>query len=322
MNMSGVKVLITGITGFVGSHLAELLLAEKENVHGAILFGDSAGNIEHIRNNLHLHECDLKNAFAVKELIDKIKPDHIYHLAAQSFVKTSWDSPVDTFTTNVVGTLNLFEAVRAAGIKPRILLSGSGEEYGLVSGDELPVKETDPLKPVSPYAVSKITQDFLGYQYFKSCGIPTIRIRAFNMTGPRRGEDFVDSNFARQLVLIEKKMKDPVLEVGNLDPRRDFTDVRDAVKAYWLAMNKCEAGEAYNVCSGKAVKIHDLLDMLIRISGVEARVKQDKGRMRPADIDIMQGDNSKIRKATGWKPEIPLEKSLRDLLDYWRGIIT
>jgi GDP-4-dehydro-6-deoxy-D-mannose reductase len=316
------KALITGISGFVGSHMAEFLLGKNEEVCGTIRYRSRMENIEGIKDKIELYECDIKDAVAMRELIEKLKPDQIYHLAAQSYVKASWSSPAETFMINVIGALNLFEAVRAAKISPRILLVGSSEEYGLVMKDELPIKETNPLRPLSPYAVSKISQDLLGYQYFKSYGIQIIRTRAFNLTGPRRGDVFVDSNFAKQIVMIERKKREPVLEVGNLEAYRDFTDVRDIVRAYWMAMNKCDAGEVYNISSGKATRIKDILDMLIKISGIKVEIKQDTQRMRPSDEPIIQGDNSKFREKTGWQPEISLERSLKDLLDHWRKNLT
>jgi len=312
------KILITGISGFVGSHLAEFMLGKKENVFGTIRYRSRMENIETIKDKIELIECDIKDAVAIRELIDKIRPDRIYHLAAQSYVKASWTAPTETFMTNVNGTLNLFEAIRATKINPRVLLSGSSEEYGLVNKNELPIKETNPLRPFSPYAVSKISQDYLGYQYFKSYNMQIIRTRAFNLTGPRRGDVFVDSNFAKQIVMIEKKKMEPVIKVGNLEAYRDFIDVRDVVRAYWLAMNKCDIGEVYNIASGQATRIGDILDMLIKISGVTVEVKQDPQRIRPSDEPIIQGDNTKFKEKTGWQPEIPLERSLKDLLDYWR----
>ncbi|MFC1559536.1 GDP-mannose 4,6-dehydratase [Candidatus Margulisiibacteriota bacterium] len=312
------KALITGVTGFVGSHLAELLLEKKAQVSATYRWRSRMENIEAFRDKIELHECDIRDAVAVRSLIDKVKPDHIYHLAAQSFVGASWVAPAETLSTNIMGELNLFEAVKAAGINPRILVAGSSEEYGLVKKDEVPVSEDNPLRPLSPYAVSKVTQDFLGYQYFKSYGIPIIRTRAFNHTGPRRGDVFVCSNFAKQIVMMEKKMMKPVLVVGNLKAKRDFTDVRDMIRAYWLAINKCDAGDVYNIASGNSISIKELIDIFIRISGVKFEVKSDPQKMRPSDVEILQGDSSKFRKKTGWKPEIPFEQTLKDLLDYWR----
>ena len=194
----------------------------------------------------------------------------------------------------------------------------SSEEYGLVKPDEVPIKETNPLRPLSPYGVSKIAQDMLSYQYAKSYGMKIVITRGFNHTGPRRGSVFVASNFAKQIVEIEKGKKKPVIEVGNLEAKRDFTDVRDMVRGYWLAVQKGVPGERYNLCSGKAISIQELLDMLLKLSTVEITVKQDPSRMRPSDVQILLGDNTKFKELTGWSPEIPFEKTLKDLLDYWR----
>ncbi len=221
-------------------------------------------------------------------------------------------------TTNIIGELNVFEAVRELGINPVIQIAGSSEEYGLVEEDELPVKETNPLRPLSPYAVSKVGQDLLGYQYYKSYGLDIIRTRGFNHSGPRRGEVFVCSNFAKQIARIEKKKQEPVVYVGNLEAIRDFTDVRDIVKAYWLATEKGEPGEVYNICSGKGYKIEEVLDILLGLTKERIKVKKDPKRMRPSDVPVLIGDCKKFRGITGWKPEIPFERTLEDLLNYWR----
>jgi GDP-4-dehydro-6-deoxy-D-mannose reductase len=260
----------------------------------------------------------MRDYHSVRKVINDIKPEKIFHLAAQSFVPTSWHAPQETLTTNIVGELNIFEAVREAGINPWIQLACSSEEYGLVHEDEVPIKETNPLRPLSPYGVSKVTQDLLGYQYFQSYGLKVVRTRAFNHEGPRRGDVFVTSNFAKQIAEIEAGKKEPVIYVGNLDARRDYTDVRDIVRAYWLATEKCEPGEVYNICSGRDWKIKDMLAYLLKQSKVKVEIKQDPARMRPSDVQILLGDNSKFVKQTGWQPEIPFEKTLEDILNYWR----
>ena len=317
-----VKVLITGITGFVGSHLADYLLSLGSiEIYGIERWRSRTENIEHIRDKINLVGCDIRDSISVTETIGKIKPDKIFHLAAQSFVPSSWQAPQESLTTNIIGELNVFEAVRAVNINPVIQIAGSSEEYGLVLPDELPIKETNPLRPLSPYAVSKVGQDFLGYQYYKSYNMNIIRTRAFNHTGPRRGEVFASSNFAKQIVEIEKKKREPVIFVGNLDARRDFSDVRDVVRAYWLATEKCLPGEVYNISSGKALSIKEMLDLLLKISKVKVEIKQDSARMRPSDVNVLLGDNTKFCKQTGWKPEIPFEQTLKDLLEYWRGKI-
>lgn len=313
------KALVTGITGFVGSHLAELLLSKNYTIYGMVRWRSNLENIIHIKNRLKLIEADLKDAHSLYKAINDIKPEEIYHLAAQSFVPTSWTAPADTMVTNAVGTINLFEAIRKCDSDPLIQVAGSSEEYGLVKPEETPVKETNPLRPLSPYGVSKVTQDMLSYQYFKSYGLKTIVTRGFNHTGPRRGEVFVCSNFAKQIVEIEKGKKESVIKAGNLEAKRDFTDVRDMVKAYYLTLQKCVPGERYNVCSGKVYSVKEVLDMLLKLTKIKVKIEKDPTRMRPSDVPILLGDNSKFCKQTGWKPEIPFEQTLKDILDYWRN---
>ncbi|MFH1283613.1 MAG: GDP-mannose 4,6-dehydratase [bacterium] len=317
------KVLITGITGFVGSHMVEYIQKKKGiEIFGIERWRSKKENLDQIpMNKIDLTECDLRDSSSVKKAIEKIRPDKIFHLAAQSFVPTSWHAPAETITTNMIGQLNIFEAVREIGINPVIQIAGSSEEYGLVYENEVPIKETNPLRPLSPYAVSKVGQEMLGFQYFKSYGLNVIITRGFNHTGPRRGDVFVSSDFAKQIVLIENKKKDPVIFVGNLTAKRDFTDVRDMVDAYWLATEKCLPGEVYNICSGKAFSIQEVLDMLLRMSTVKIKIKEDPKRLRPSDVPILLGDNTKFSKITGWKPKISFEQTLKDLLDYWRGRI-
>ena len=311
------KALITGITGFVGSHLAEYLLSTGVEVHGTIRWRSRTENIEYIKNKIHLIDTDIKDAHSIQNAVDEAQPDYIFHLAAQSFVPTSWHAPAETLTTNILGNANLLEAVRKSDYDPVIQIAGSSEEYGLVHPDEVPIKETNQLRPMSPYGVSKVAQDLLSRQYYMSYGLKVIVTRAFNHTGPRRGDVFATSNFAKQVAEIEKGLKEPVIYVGNLNAQRDFTDVRDVVRAYWLAVNKCEYGEVYNICSEKAVTIQSVLDLLLDMANKNVKVKQDSSRMRPSDVEILQGDCSKFRERTGWTPEIPFEKTMRDLLDYW-----
>ncbi len=313
------KVLITGITGFVGSHFAEYLLGKKDiELCGIIRWRSDTKNINHIKDKPALYESDIRDFVSVKAVIEKIKPDRIFHLAAQSFVGSSFTAPQETLTTNIIGQLNIFEAVRSSRINPLIQIAGSSEEYGLVHEDELPIKETNPLRPLSPYAVSKVAQDFMAYQYFKSYGLNIIRTRAFNHTGIRRGEPFVTSNFAKQIAMIEKGKQPSVIKVGNLDAIRDFMDVRDVIRGYWLSLEKGTLGEVYNICSGKGYKISEVLDILLSLSKVKVKIEKDPERMRPSDVPVLLGDYSKFNKATGWKPEIPFEETIAGLLDYWR----
>jgi len=322
-NNKNMRVLITGITGFVGSHLAEYCLQKPDvQVFGTVLshhLGDELQRIEHIKDKIELLECDLTNRVAVTRVLERSKPDKIFHLAAQSFVPISWKSPEDTLFNNIISELNIFEVIRELKLDPVIVIAGSSEEYGLVFENELPIKETNPFRPLSPYAVSKIAQETLAYQYHKSYGLKTVLTRFFNTEGPRRGQDFVTSNFAKQIAEIEKGKREPVIYVGNLEAKRDFNDVRDMVRAYWLASEKCNFGEPYNVCSGKARSIKSMLDLLLSFSKVKnIEVKQDPARMRPSDVPILYGDSSKFRAKTGWQPKIPFEQTMFDLLQYWR----
>ena len=314
------RVLITGITGFAGSHLADFLLAEQPEVeiHGLCRWRSRRENIAHLGERIHLIEGDLRDEASLRRVMAEVRPEVIFHLAAQSFVPTSWRAPTETLTTNIAGQSNLFEAVRAEGIDPVIQIAGSSEEYGLVLPDEVPIRESNPLRPLSPYAVSKVAQDMLAYQYFRSYGMKTVRTRGFNHTGPRRGDVFVSSNFAKQIASIEAGLQEPVIRVGNLDAERDFTDVRDMVRAYWLAVTKATPGEVYNLGSGRKITIRALLDLLLSMSEAEVTVEIDPDRLRPSDVEVLLADSSKFRRETGWEPIIPLETTLSDLLDFWR----
>jgi GDP-4-dehydro-6-deoxy-D-mannose reductase len=313
------RVLITGTTGFVGSHLAEFALAKDEvEVFGIKRPRSRTEHVEHLTGRITWVECDLRDGASTQAMVNAVRPDRIFHLAAQSFVPSSWNAPQECFTTNVIGQLHLFQAVLEAGIDPSILVAGSSEEYGLVLQDELPIRETNPLRPLSPYAVSKVGQDFLGYQYFQSYGLKVVRTRAFNHTGPRRGEMFVTSNFSKQIAAIEAGLQPPVIRVGNLDAIRDFTDVRDIVHGYWLALERGEPGEVYNLCSGIGHSIHEVLSILKERSQVPIDTMEDPARLRPSDVPVLIGDHSKFRRATGWERQIPFEDTLAELLDYWR----
>ena len=314
------RVLITGITGFAGSHLADYILANHPDVEvfGTIRWRSRRENILHIEKKIGLFEADLKDMVSLKKCLAEIKPDRIFHLAAQSFVPTSWNCPAETFSINAIGEINLFEAVLDLKLDPKIHVAGSSEEYGLVSPEELPMKETNSLRPLSPYAVSKVAQDLLAWQYFRSYGLRTVRTRGFNHTGPRRGEVFICSTFAKQIAEIEKGKRGPVIYAGNLEAKRDFTDVRDIVRAYWLCLEKGKEGEVYNIGTGKTYAMKEVLDMLLSMSRANVKIEVDPQRLRPSDVPILISDPTKFVKLTGWKPEIPFRDSLQDLLDYWR----
>lgn len=314
------NILITGATGFVGSHLIEYILENKKNtVYGTKRRRSDMSNVQETKDKIEWIDTDLTDSHSVYNALKISSPDKIFHLAAQSFVPTSWNAPQETVITNVIGTINLFESIRQLNLDPKIHIAGSSEEYGLVKTDEIPISESNPLRPLSPYGVSKVAQELFAQQYHKSYGMKTVTTRAFNHTGPRRGELFVTSNFAKQIVEIEKGIKKPIIHVGNLNAQRDFTDVRDIVRAYWISLDKCRYGESYNVCSEKSTTIKKILETLIKYSNVNVEVKQDPTRMRPSDVELLVGDCTKFKKETGWKPEISLDKTLNDLLDYWRS---
>lgn len=266
---------------------------------------------------VYLVDCELTDPVSVDLAIQKVKPDRIFHLAAQSDVALSWKAPGLTLDSNVQATVNLLEAASKHAPGARILLAGSSEEYGYVAPEECPITEDQPLRPMSPYAVSKVATDFLGQVYFRSYHMHIVITRAFNHTGPRRGQEFVTSSFAKQLAMIYLRQQPPVIHVGNLESFRDWTDVRDTVKAYWLALDKCEPGTPYNIASGHAYKIRDMLNFLLDVSNVRPEIVQDPNRMRPADVPLLLGDATKLENATGWKPTILFMKTLRDLFDYW-----
>ncbi len=319
------KVLITGITGFAGSHLADYTLVHcpDAEVHGTRRWRSKEDAASHLNGSVTFHECDVTDAHNVYKVIERVKPDKIFHLAAQSYIPASWDSPAETFHTNVIGQCNLLEAIRRlrpGGYDPVVVVAGSSEEYGKVEPEDFPVRETTRLSPLSPYAVSKVAQDFMGYQYWQSYKIRVIRSRAFNHEGPRRGEVFVISNFCKQIAMIEQELQKPVIAVGNLDAIRDFTDVRDMVRAYWLLTEKCQPGDVYNISSGKGWRVGQVLEMLLERSTKKGiKVRTDPQRLRPSDVPILIGDSSKFRRATGWEPTIPFEKTLDDCLNYWRS---
>lgn len=311
------KVLITGVTGFAGSHLAEYWLKKGAEVHGTTRWRSDMSNIDGILPVESLHNCDIRDAFSVAKTVSEVKPDIIHHLAAQSFVLESWRAPAETLTTNIIGTLNILEAVRQ---NPCVVhIAGSSEEYGNV---EKEIDEDTPLSPMSPYGVSKAAVDMLGYQYSKSYKIPVVITRAFNHTGPRRGEVFVTSSFAKQIAEIAAGKRDPVISHGNLNAIRDWTDVRDIVRGYAYAASAMidwnERGPMrFVLCSGVGRSVQSVLDDLLEISGEDIPTEQDPGRMRPSDIMRLVGNNKRAGLELDWTPEIPWEKTLTDLYNYW-----
>lgn len=315
------RVLITGITGMVGSHLAEYLLQHQPQceIYGTKRWRSNLINIEHIKDKINLIDCDLLDPYGCIETVNQVQPHFVFHLAAQSFVPDSWRNPHATLIGNISMQLNLFEAIRAANCSPVVQVALSSEEYGRVYQHELPISEKNALRPLSPYAVSKVTQDVLSYQYFESYGMKIVRTRAFNHEGPRRGEVFVTSNFAKQVAEIEAGLKPPVLHVGNLDAQRDWLDVRDVVRAYWMAVNMCTPGDDYVIASGVSRSIKQMLDFLLTLTEQKIDVQVDPTRLRPSDVVLLLGDASKFKEKTGWAPVYKFEQTMLDLLDYWRG---
>jgi len=321
------KILITGITGFVGSHLADYVLENHPTVEifGLKRWRSPLDNIRHIIGKVTLIDAELRDLSSLIRLVDQTKPDIIFHLAAQSYVPTSYTAPVDTLENNVIGTANLLESVRLSRLDPVIHICSSSEVYGQVTQEEVPIKETNPLRPASPYAVSKVGEDMLGWQYFTAWGLKTLRTRMFTHTGPRRGDVFVASNFALQIARIEKGLQEPTILVGNLESVRTFADVRDTVRAYWIMVEKyfegrIAAGDVFNIGGATTMTIGGMLNKLITLSEMREKVviKVDSRRLRPADVTLQIPCIDKFRQQTDWKPLIPFETTMLDLLEYWR----
>jgi GDP-4-dehydro-6-deoxy-D-mannose reductase len=321
-----VRTLITGIGGFAGSHLADYLLAQTDwHLVGCVL--SECDIPTHLADRVTCYAVDLRDPEAVQRMLETTAPDVIFHLAALARVGDSWQNPWPVLHNNIRAQLNLLHALVQLGATPRVMVVGSNEEYGLVKPQDLPLDEAHPLQPNSPYGVSKVTQDMLGLQYYLSYQLPVIRVRPFNHIGPRQAPGFVAPDFARQIAAAEigqpgsATRRPPVIQVGNLEAQRDFTDVRDMVRAYYLAVTQGEPGQVYNLGSGQAHAIQELLDVLLSYSTVEINVEPDPSRMRPSDVPVVRCDATKFHALTGWTPQISFETSLRDVLDYWRAQI-
>ncbi len=315
------NILITGITGFAGSHLADLLLSKKgvRRVYGLHRAESRLDNLKHLGGRIRLVRCDLTKVAQVKDRFKRIRPDRVYHLAGQSYSAGSPESASDTLRENILGGLHILEAARTSVSKARVLMVGSSEEYGDGPGKKSLLDENTELKPLTPYGVSKVAVDHLAYQYYRHYKIFTIRARPFNHTGPRQKNLFGASSFAEQVARIEAGIqRPPVIRTGNLQAARDFTDVRDVVRAYWLLLEKGVPGEAYNICSGRKVSMRYVLDIYLENSRRRIKIQKDVSRLRVRDISGLTGDASKLKRTTGWQPAIPLERTLLDLLDHWR----
>ena len=311
------RALITGMNGFAGSHLADFLLTQPDvEIFGAGI-GDTS-NLRHLAGHVTFIPGDLTDAQFVAKLLAQSQPARIYHLAGQAFAPVSWQDPWTTLEINIRAQVNVLHAAAHVQSSAHILVIGSMDEYGHIEPRNLPIAEETPLRPDSPYGVSKIAQDFLGLQYFLSHQLSIVRVRPSNHIGPRQNEQFVTSNFAKQIVEIENSAREPVLRVGNLDAQRDFTDVRDMVRAYYLALERGTPGEVYNIGSEHAVTIQSVVEILLKQSRTAIRIEQDPARLRPSDTPAMYCNAAKFRAQTGWTPTISLEQSLHDILDYWR----
>jgi GDP-4-dehydro-6-deoxy-D-mannose reductase len=324
--------LITGISGMVGSHLAEYLMSHTDwSIHGLIRWRSPLENLENIipyvnnQQRVYFHYGDLRDAQSINKVIKEVKPDYVFHLAAQSYPLTSFDAPIDTYETNISGTSILLESIKNNCKESIVHVCASSEVFGRVPKDKLPINEECNFHPASPYAISKIGTDLVGRFYAEAYNMKVMTTRMFTHTGPRRGDVFAESTFAKQIALAEANIIDPVIKVGNLESMRTIADVRDAVRAYYLLVTKNPiGGEYYNIGGSYSCKIKDILDDLISLSTIkdQIKVKEDPNRLRPIDADLQVPDTTKFTNHTGWKPEIPYKETILDLLNYWRNKVS
>jgi GDP-mannose 4,6-dehydratase len=316
--------LITGIGGFVASHLADLLLEKGEEVYGTYRWTEDLGNIKHIRDKIKLIPMDLNDLSSCLSCIENVKPDYVYHLAAQSYPSDSFIYPKVTIETNVIGTFNLLEAIRYVrdkqGVDPVIHVCSSSEVYGLVKAEDVPITENQKFNPANPYAVGKVGTDMLALMYYTNYKLKTIRTRMFTHTGPRRVMMSAECNFAKQIARIEKGLQKPVIKHGNLDSIRTWADVRDAVRAYYVLVRKCKPGEVYNIGGNTTKNIGEMLDYLISLSPSKEHIikELDPALLRPYDVTLQIPDCSKFKNETGWQPHYTFEQTMQDLLNWWR----
>lgn len=310
--------LVTGAEGFIGSHLVKSLHLKGWNVIGGYRLNGSKSFPK--SRKLCFVQCDLRNAQRVMQILNDYKPSHVFHLGAQSLPTVSWEDPVETFESNIMGSLYLFEAIRHMKRPPVVVSACSSAQYGPVPASAIPVTEDQPFRPLHPYGISKVCLDLLAREYFLDYKIPTVNLRLFNTTGPGKTND-APSDFVRQLVRIKKGLQPPVIEVGNLSPRRAFLDVNDTVHAFYLAAVKGNHGEAYNLCASTTHRISELLQIAVRLSGVKPEIRSAQHLMRPSDEKIIYGSTEKLRRHTGWKPMVSIEQTLTSMLSYWNNVI-
>ncbi len=316
------RVLITGITGPVGSFLADHLLSMPGlEVHAFKRWRSDPRPIAHLFGRITIHEGDIEDPFAVDRAVAAAAPERIFHLAAQSYPSASWEAPIHTLRTNVEGTVNLLEAVRRHVPQARVHIAGTSAQYGTVRPDEVPISESHPLRPASPYGVSKVAAELAGLQYADNFGLHVLVTRSFNHVGPRQGDRCSMQTFCQQMAAIEAGLQEPVLRVGNLEPRRDFTHTRDVARALWLLIEHGRPGEVYNLCAGEATRIGEIVDLVVARGRVPVEVRVDPARLRPTDEPILLGDNRRLREATGWAPTIGVPAMVDELLAYWRARI-
>lgn len=322
------KALITGITGMVGSHMADFLLANtKWDVLGLCRWRSPMTNLDHLlnrankRDRLFFFNADLNDYHSILKVIQLTKPNFIFHFAAQSFPRTSFDEPIATFNTNINGTFNLLNAVKECKLNPLIHICSSSEIFGKVKKNQIPIDENTSFHPASPYAISKVGTDLIGKFFAEAYKLKVIITRMFTHTGPRRGDVFAESSFAKQIALIETKKIPPVIKVGNLNSLRTYADVRDAVRAYYMLLTKNPIpGETYNIGGNHTCTVGDMLKYMVSLSEMQKiiKIKIDKNRLRPIDADLQIPDIRKFQKHTGWKPKIHFKETIKDLLNYWR----
>lgn len=313
------KSLIIGGAGFVGAYLVRHLRNDLGQDVVVTKMPREQIKVDGVdMDSIQVCDLDILQKESIVALFREIRPDYIYHLAAQSSVSVSWKNPALTIDVNVKGGVNILEALRELDDKPRVLFIGSGEEYGHILPGETPIKEGNVPRPGNIYAATKVCQNMLAKIYADAYGLDVMMVRAFNHIGPNQLPLFVVADFCKQVAEIEAGNREPVMKVGNLSAKRDFTDVRDVVRAYALLMKSGSAGETYNIGSGHAIAIEDILKRILDHSSAEIRVEIDPEKLRPVDVPIIEADTTKVYEATGWKPEISLEQTIRETLDYWR----